>query len=89
MAQSASSRALDALLERKGEAATAIQAKVHRTVLWRYRSGKGKPDAVTVALLERLSDGEVPAGGWEDLPAEDQGSGAQSGASVGGDPEAA
>jgi hypothetical protein len=69
MASSSSSRALDDLLERGGSEAEAIKGSgIHRTVLWRYRKGKGKPDAETVALLERLSSGCVPANGWEDDP---------------------
>ena len=67
MAASQSSRALDALLDEGGTEAEAIKSSaIHRTVLWRYRKGKGKPDAETVALLERLSAGRVPANGWED-----------------------
>lgn len=69
MASSSSSRALDELLELGGAEAEAIKSSdIHRTVLWRYRKGRGKPDAETVALLERLSSGKVPANGWEDDP---------------------
>ena len=63
---STSSRALDALLEEGGELAETIGDVAHRTVLWRYRKGKGKPDAETIARLERASGGRVPANGWED-----------------------
>ncbi len=66
MAISRSSRDLDSLLDEGGSEADAIKGSIHRTVLWRYRKGKGKPDADTVALLERLSSGRVQANGWED-----------------------
>ena len=66
MGLSLSSRALDQLLEAGGEQAEAIKGLLHRTVLWRYRTGKGKPDADTIAKLDRLSEGFVPANGWED-----------------------
>lgn len=67
MGPSASSRALDALLDAGGPEAEAIKASsIHRTALWRYRNGKAKPDAEGVALLERISAGRVPANGWED-----------------------
>lgn len=41
----------------------------HRTDLWRYRTGRGKPSADSIALLERLTGGRVPANGWEDITA--------------------
>lgn len=67
---SRSSIALDTLLDIGGEKAEAIRkSTIHRTVLWRYRTGLGKPDVESAALLERLSGGEVAANGWEDLPA--------------------
>lgn len=66
MGPSRSSRALDDLLEGGGREADAIAKEFHRTVLWRYRKAKGKPDADGVALLERMSGGRVPANGWED-----------------------
>jgi hypothetical protein len=71
MAESQSSRALDALLNRGGPAAEAIKtSSIHRTMLWRYRTGRGKPDAKSIALLEQLSGGEVPGNGWIDIPVE-------------------
>lgn len=68
MGLSESSIALDALLSEGGPAAEAIKAEVHRTVLWRYRTGRSKPDAATLSKIERLSGGRVRAGGWGDLP---------------------
>lgn len=73
MAHSVSSRALDVLLEQGGEVAEAIkESKIHRTQLWKYRTGKRKPEADTIAILDRLSGGAVPANGWEDLPEDEQ-----------------
>lgn len=57
---------LDAILTDGGEVAESIKDAVHRTQLWRFRTGKGKPDANTIALLHRLSEGRVAADGWSD-----------------------
>jgi hypothetical protein len=74
MAESKSSIALDALLKAGGPEAEAISdeatSKIHRTQVWKYRTGRRKPDAETIARLERLSEGRVPANGWEDLSVE-------------------
>jgi hypothetical protein len=71
MAESKSSIVLDALLKAGGPEAEAISdeatSKIHRTQVWKYRTGRRKPDAETIARLERLSNGRVPANGWEDL----------------------
>ena len=56
--------ALAQLLEEGGEAAERIRAAVHRTMLWRFTTGRGVPDADTIAILHDLSDGRVPANGW-------------------------
>lgn len=71
--KSDSSRALDALLNDGSDFAKAVAdaftaEKIHRTVVWRYRNGKGKPDADTIAKIERITGGRVPANGWEDKP---------------------
>lgn len=66
MAASKSSEALDALLDEDCPEARAIIDAYHRTVLWRYRTGRGKPDADGVAEIERLSGKRVPANGWRD-----------------------
>ena len=75
MAASRSSKALDHLLDVGGPEAESIKSEsgIHRTVLWRYRTGKGKPDADTVAILDRLTGGKVPANGWEDESPSDAG----------------
>jgi hypothetical protein len=72
--ESLSSRALDALLKRKDDDAKAMKMAledenegVHRTVLWRYRTGTGKPGVEGAAKIERITGGLVPANGWEDI----------------------
>lgn len=67
MAESVASRALNQLLDEGGELADAVRAVVHRTVLWRYRTGRGKPDVDTAAKLEEASAGRVQANAWPDL----------------------
>jgi hypothetical protein len=67
---SPSRRALDHLLTEESAEAKAVRecADVHRTQLWKYRTGRGRPDANTIALLARLSRNRVPADGWADDP---------------------
>jgi hypothetical protein len=72
MGVSISSQALDALLkEESSPEAQAISDQkisgIHRTVLWRYRTGKRKPDIGPATRLEKLSNGRVPLTGWEDI----------------------
>jgi len=65
---SASSRALEK--ELRPEGATSRLAKetgIHRTQLWRYSSGRQKPDAEQIARLHRATKGRVRADGWETL----------------------
>ena len=52
------------VLNEDGEEAKAIKAEVHRTMLWRFVTGRRSPDADTIAKLHRLSGGRVPADGW-------------------------
>ena len=54
------------MLEENGEPAKALKASnIHRTKLWVYSAGKGKPSAATAAVIERLTEGRVKANGWE------------------------
>ena len=76
---SASSRALQALIEEIGAAAVSKASDVHRTQLWRYATGRGKPDADQIAKLHRASSGRVAADGWETIAA-DPATGTRSGA---------
>lgn len=66
---SRSSIALDGLLRAGGEVAERIEERFHRTLLWRYRTGAGKPSAPQAAELQELSGGVVMADGWRDLTA--------------------
>jgi hypothetical protein len=59
-----SSRALDELLDTDGPESEAIRARFHRTMLWRYRTGRRKPDIETAKTLAELSGGRVPMNGW-------------------------
>jgi hypothetical protein len=52
------------VLEEGGETAEKIRAAVHRTMLWRFTTGRGVPDADTIATLHDLSDGRIAANGW-------------------------
>ena len=63
---SQSARDLGEILEAGGELADAIREAIHRTMLWRFTTGRRKPDADRIALLHRLSDGKVAADGWGD-----------------------
>ena len=64
--ESSSSRALSRVLAAGGEMAKAIDALgLHRTQLWRYSTGRSKPDADQIAKLHRATSGIVAADGWE------------------------
>lgn len=65
---SVASRALTKYLETEGATAKlAREIDSHRTQLWRYATGRGKPDAELVAKIHRVTDGAVPADGWETI----------------------
>lgn len=54
----------------KTEGATARLARdtdSHRTQLWRYATGRGKPDAELVAKIHRATGGAVAADAWETI----------------------
>lgn len=63
-APSESSVALAQILEEGGEAAEAITARFHRTMLWRLRTGRRLPELETAIVLETLSEGRIQAAGW-------------------------
>lgn len=69
---SPSAQALDRLLSEGGAIAAALKSSVHRTMLWRFRSGRRLPDAQTIAKLHEVSGGLVPADGWTRAEADDQ-----------------
>ncbi|TAK10591.1 MAG: XRE family transcriptional regulator [Anaerolineae bacterium] len=57
---------LKAALSADSELAKRLEARgVHRTMLWRFCTGRRKPSVETAALLERETKGEAPASGWE------------------------
>ena len=70
--ESKASRALDRVLNQGGEVADRIKEAIHRTQLWRFRTGRGNPDANTIAVLHRLSDGAIAASQWGDEDALDE-----------------
>lgn len=63
-ASSPASRALDALLTEGGPEAEKVAARFHRTMLWRFRTGRRMPDIVTASALHALSGGRVAIDGW-------------------------
>jgi len=64
--ESSSSKALGRVIAGDGEMARAVEATgIHRTQLWRYSTGRSKPDADQIAKLHRATDGIVAADGWE------------------------
>lgn len=64
--ESSSSKALSRVIAGNGEMARAVEATgIHRSQLWRYSTGRSKPDADQIAKLHRATDGIVAADGWE------------------------
>jgi len=59
-----SSEALDGLLEKDVPETRAILKRFHRTMLWRFRTGRRSPDLQTAIELQKLSGQKVPAAGW-------------------------
>lgn len=56
--------ALSIVLSEDGQAARAITARFHRTLLWRLTTGRGLPDLATATELETLSGGRIDATKW-------------------------
>lgn len=69
---SRSQRALADVLAENGKKASALRTTptqkdgkpIHRTKLWVYSTGRGKPNVDTAGFIERVTDGTVPANGW-------------------------
>lgn len=59
-----SAAALADVLREKGADAKAIRARVHRTALWAYCTGRRTPNAKTGAFFHRITRGRVAAHGW-------------------------
>ena len=66
---SPSALALDAVLKEESPEAEALHDAVrnrdlHRTMLWRFRTGHGAPELQTARRLHQLTNGRVPIDGW-------------------------
>jgi len=59
-----SSMALSAFLKRDSDEAKALKKKVHWTQLWRYKTGRRRPDHKTAHLLAEITGGVVSDAGW-------------------------
>jgi hypothetical protein len=55
---------LDEVLKTDTESATRIRAHFHRSQLFRYRSGRGRPSAEAIVWLDAVTGGVVAATGW-------------------------
>lgn len=74
--ESPAQRALAGILEADGEVAKRLRAEpvkeganpIHRTKLWVYATGRGKPSVETAAFIERMTDGAVKANEWVEPP---------------------
>jgi len=67
--RSPSGRALADLLNNAAKndpVARAVKATCHRTQLWSYATGRGKPSAETAGKLDKASGGLISATGWAD-----------------------
>lgn len=65
----ASSTELDAVLDEDGDVAAKIHEEVerktlHRTQLWKYRTGRDRPGPDLIEMFERVSGGRIAATGW-------------------------
>lgn len=61
---SESSIELAKVIEEVGPAELSRQTGIHRTQLWRYATGKSRPDADQIAKLHKGTGGRVAADGW-------------------------
>lgn len=59
-----SARALLESLQTGGKTAIAIRERFHRTMLWRWTTGRGVPDRASAQELHILSRGRVRKDGW-------------------------
>ncbi len=48
----------------------ALEEHIHRTMLWRWSTGRALPDLDRAFLAERLTGGRVRAKGWTEFPVE-------------------
>lgn len=63
---SQASRNLAVVLQNNGKLAAAVyKTGIHRTLIWRYATGRTQPNVGHAAKLHRATGGRVPAYGWE------------------------
>lgn len=58
------SRELDRILVENGSLAKAIKRKYHRSVLWRFRTGRRIPELVCAVRMARVTKGRIPEPFW-------------------------
>lgn len=58
------SRALARILGENGPIARRLKARIDKSVLWRYASGRRRPDPDMVALVEYLTEGQISSRHW-------------------------
>lgn len=64
--ESSSSKALSRVIAAGGEMGKSVEnTGIHRSQLWRYSTGRSKPDVEQAAKLHRATNGIVAADGWE------------------------
>lgn len=59
-----SAELLAKVLDEDGGPAKTIKERFHRTVLWRWLTGRRPPDLESATFVERATNGRVPASGW-------------------------
>ena len=61
----ASGKVLGQILQAGGELAEAVLGTgIHRTQLWKYSTGRSRPDADQITKLHRATKGVIAADGW-------------------------
>jgi hypothetical protein len=63
--ESPSSRSLATLLDHPLWCERLRETGIHKTMLWRYATGRGKPRAVQAGLIHKATKGRVSALGWQ------------------------
>jgi len=58
------SRELDKILVEEGRLARAIKREFHRSVLWRYRTGRRLPELDGAVLIAKLTKRRIPEAYW-------------------------
>lgn len=66
---SPSAIALAEILKDDPETVRRLADRIHRTMLWRYSTGRRLPDLARAVALHRLTGGRVPVDGWTEVEA--------------------